>query len=163
MRQHELYHLTWLMLLYYIVKVKKHWKCDITAGYYQTKLHQMYHSFIKVVQAWNLLIWVLYSKTCMKQRWMTSMTCKNAWCKTCFVFDRNIIDAVVTIWDHVYITEVDTLNTCSDMNVHLHDSSAHFMKLSMSFDACNGYFEVSTKSWSCAHMHFRFFDFHKVV
>jgi len=31
--------------------------------------------------AWNLLIWVLYSKACMKQRFMTSMTCKNAWCK----------------------------------------------------------------------------------
>ena len=28
--------------------------------------------------AWNLLIWVLYSKACMKQRVMTSMTCKNA-------------------------------------------------------------------------------------
>ena len=103
-------HLTWLMLLYYIVKVKKHWKCNITAGYYQTKLHQMYHSFSKVGQAWNLLIWVLYSKACMKQRWfMTSMTCENAWCKT--FFDRNIIDAGVTIWDHVYIMEVDTMNT----------------------------------------------------
>jgi len=42
-------HLTELMLLHYLVKVKT-LKCNITAGDYQTKLHQMYHSFIKVDQ-----------------------------------------------------------------------------------------------------------------
>ena len=35
----------------------------------------------------------------------------------------------------------------------------HFMKLSM----FNGYFVVNIKSWSCVHVHFRCFDFHKVV
>jgi len=39
-----------------------------------------------------------------------------------------------------------TLNTCSDMNVHLCDSSEHFMNLSMKYDACNGYFVVNVKS-----------------
>jgi len=41
---------------------------------------------------------------------------------------------------------VDTLIACSDMSVHLHDSPEHFMKLSMEFDACNGYFVVHIKS-----------------
>jgi len=41
---------------------------------------------------------------------------------------------------------VDTLNACSDLNVHLYDSPEHFMKLSMEFDACNGYFVVNIKS-----------------
>jgi len=44
-----------------------------------------YHSFIKVDQGHHMpytyLFGVLYSKVCMKQRLMTSMTCENAWCK----------------------------------------------------------------------------------
>jgi len=28
------------------------------------------------------------------------------------------------------------------------------MKLSMKYDACNGYVVVNIKSWSCVHMHF---------
>jgi len=51
--------------------------------------------------------------------------------QTCLQFDRNIIDAGVTISYHVCMLVVDTLNTCSDMNVHLYDSTEHFMKLSM--------------------------------
>ena len=38
---------------------------------------------------------------------------------------------------------VDTLNTCSEMSVHLYDPSEHFMKLSMYFDVRNGYFAFS--------------------
>jgi len=64
---------------------------------------------------------------------------------------------------HFCMLVVDTLNTCSDINAHLCDSAEYFMKLSMKFDACNGYFVVIIKSQSCAHMHFRCFDFHKVV
>ena len=60
--------------------------------------------------------------------------------QTCFDFDRNIINAGMTIRDHVCMLVVDTLNACSDVNVHLCDSPEHFMKLSMQFDACNGYF-----------------------
>jgi len=45
----------------------------------------MYHSFIKVNQGHHVryiyLFGVLYSKACMKQRFMTSTTCKNARCK----------------------------------------------------------------------------------
>jgi len=57
----------------------------ITAGYHQRKLHQMYHSFIKVDQGHHVpyiyLFGVLYSKgckACVKQRFMTSTTCENA-------------------------------------------------------------------------------------
>jgi len=45
----------------------------------------MYHSFIKVDQGHHVpyiyLFRVLYSKACMKQRFMTSTTCENAPCK----------------------------------------------------------------------------------
>jgi len=51
--------------------------------------------------------------------------------QTCFDFDQNIIIAGVNIWDHVCMLVMDILNTCSDMNVHLYDSPADFMKLSM--------------------------------
>jgi len=40
----------------------------------------------------------------------------------------------------------DTLNTCSEMNLHLYDLPEHFMKLSMQFYARNGYFVVNIKS-----------------
>jgi len=66
--------------------------------------------------------------------------------QTCFDFDRNIINTGMTISDHVCVLVVDTLNTCSDLNVHLCDSPEHFMKLSMKFDACNGCFVVNIKS-----------------
>jgi len=51
--------------------------------------------------------------------------------QTCFDFDQNIMDPGVTIWYHVCMLMVDTLNTCYDMNVHLYDSPEHFVKLSM--------------------------------
>jgi len=70
------------MLLHYLVKVKTPKMYSIAAGYYQRRLHQMYHSFIKVDQGhhepYNYLSGVLYSNTCMKQRFMTSTTCENA-------------------------------------------------------------------------------------
>ena len=52
--------------------------------------------------------------------------------QTCFDFDRNIIDAGVTMWDYVlagggYFKHM----LCSDTNVHLYDPPEHFMKLSM--------------------------------
>jgi len=46
--------------------------------------------------------------------------------QTCLDFDWNIINADVTIWDHVCMLVVDTLDTCSDMNVDLYDSPEHF-------------------------------------
>ena len=40
---------------------------------------------------------------------------------------------------------VQTLNTCSGMNVHLYDSLEHFTKLSIEFDARNGYFVLKAE------------------
>ena len=57
---------------------------------------------------------------------------------------------------------VDTLNTCYDTNVRLCDSPEHFMKLSMKYDACNGYLVGNIKAevvFTCIFG----FDFHKVV
>jgi len=37
----------------------------------------------------------------------------------------------VTIWHHVCMLMMATLNACSGLNVHLYDSSEHFMELSV--------------------------------
>jgi len=39
----------------------------------------------------------------------------------------------------------DTSNTCSEINYHLRGSLEHLFKLSVQFDAFNGYFEVNFK------------------
>jgi len=63
---------------------------------------------------------VLYSNAYMK-RFMTSTTCKNAWCKLGLTLTRISstlrLTSGVTIWYHVCVL-VDSLNTCSDMTVH---------------------------------------------
>jgi len=86
----------------------------------------MYHSFIKVDKGYHVpyiyLFGVLYRKACTKQKRLM---------QTCLDYDRNIINAGVTIWDHVCMLVVETFNTCSDLNVHLYDSPEHFMKLLM--------------------------------
>jgi len=48
----------------------------------KTSLHQ---AFSQVVDVMNLCFMqaLLYRKGCMKQRFMTSTTCENAWCKLC--------------------------------------------------------------------------------
>ena len=68
--------------------------------------------------------------------------------QTWFDFDPDIIDTAIDqqrghLSSHVCMLVVDTLNTCADINVHLRDSAEHFMKLSMKFDARNGYFVVT--------------------
>jgi len=72
--------------------------------------------------ALNLLIWVLYSNACMK-RFKTSSSCQNAWCKLGLTLTRTLLilrlTSCVTVWDHVCMLVADTLNTCSDMKVHL--------------------------------------------
>jgi len=59
------------------------------------------------------------------------------------------------------------MNTRSEMNVHLYDSSEQCMALPMKFDAFNdlGLTAISqlTLKAECVHMHFWCFDFHKVV
>jgi len=73
------------MLLHYFVKVKTENVILQQDIYHQRKLLQMYHSFIKVDQGHHVpyiyLFGVLYSKVCVKQRFMTLMTCENARCK----------------------------------------------------------------------------------
>jgi len=81
--------------------------------------------------ALNLLIWGVIQQ-CMYQTKIHDID--DLWkrlMQTCFEFDQNIIDAGVTIWDHVCMLVVDTLNTRCGMNIHLYDPPEHFMKLSM--------------------------------
>jgi len=53
----------------------------------------MYHSFIKVDQGHHVLyiylFGVFYSKACMKQRFMTSTTCENAWRKLVWLWQEH--------------------------------------------------------------------------
>jgi len=54
--------------------------------------------------------------------------------QTWFDFDQDIIDTVIDQcrdWGHVRVLVMDTLNTYSNTNVHLCDSSEYFVKLSM--------------------------------
>ena len=71
---------------------------------------------------------VLYSNAYVK-RFMTSTTCKNAWCKLGLTLTRISstlrLTSGMTIWGHVCVL-VDTLNTCSDMTVHFCHSPEHW-------------------------------------
>jgi len=91
----------------------------------------MYHSFIQVGQGDHVpeiyvYVLVLYSKACMKKITHDTDDLQKRLMQTCFDFDRNIIDAEIDV--HAGAGHIDT---CSDMNVYLYDSSAHFMRLSM--------------------------------
>jgi len=92
----------------------------------------MYYSFIKMDQGhlvfYTYLFGMLYSKACVKQRFMTSTTCENAWCKLFLTLTGT---SSMLVWPSEIMLVVDTLNACSDLNVHLYDSPEHFMKLSM--------------------------------
>ena len=121
MRQYEL-HPPHLINVATLPCENKKRKCNITAGNDQRKLHQMYHSFIKVDQGHHVPEIYLYGCYTAKLAWS-----KDSWhrrsaktldanlfrMQTCFNFDRNIINAGVTVWDHMCVLVVDTLNTCS--------------------------------------------------
>jgi len=96
---------------------------DITKeGGIRCKLHQ---SRLGSSCAWNLLIWGVIQQSVHEAKIHDVHNLQKRLLQTCFNFDENIIDAGMTIWDHVCMLVVDTLNTCSDMNVHLCDSPEH--------------------------------------
>jgi len=131
---------------------------DITNG----NCIQMYHSFIeKGSCALHLLIWAI-----MQQRMYETNNIDDLWkrlMQTWFDFKQDVIDSTIGQWDHVCVLMADTMNTCSEVNDHLYDLSEHFVKLSVSFEAFNGYFVISVKSWVCVYLHFRCFNFQTVV
>ena len=98
-----------------------------------------------------------------KKRFMTSTTCENAWCKLGFTLTRTSLTLRLTsgftIWDHMCVRSGGGDWT----RVHLYDSPECFMKMSMQLYAFKGYLVVNIVSWSCVHMHFRCFHFHKVL
>jgi len=89
----------------------------------KTKLQQMHYSFIKVDRpgsscAFHLLIWGVIQQNVCETKIHDIDDLRKRLMQTCFDFDRNIINAGVTIWDHVCMMVVETLNACSDLNVH---------------------------------------------
>jgi len=52
------------------------WKCNVTVGYYQRKLYQMYRIRFNEMDLCIIKFRVLCSTQCAKQRFVTSMTCK---------------------------------------------------------------------------------------
>jgi len=142
------------------------WQCDIT----QENCIKCICIIIDQIDQGHVpyicLFGVLCSNACTKQRFVTLTTCENTWCKLCLTLNRTLstlwLTSDTTVWDRVGLLVVDTLNTCSEINVHLCDSSEYFMKLSMYFDAFNSYIVVHIKSWICVHMHFRSLNFHKI-
>jgi len=96
----------------------------------------MYHSFIKVDQGHHVpyiyLFGALYSEACVKQRFMTSTICENAWCKLVLTLTET---SSMLVWpsDIVCMMVVDTLNACSDLNVHLYDSPEYFITARRSY------------------------------
>jgi len=81
----------------------------------------VYHCFVKVDQGHHMpyiyLLGVLYSNAYMKQRFTTSMTFENAWCKLGLTLTRTSLTLLLTsgmiVWDHVCTLVVITLNTSS--------------------------------------------------
>jgi len=55
---------------------------------------------------------------------MTSITCENARCKLRLTLKRTLSTPRL-----IRLLVADTLNTCSEMNVHLYDSPVHFMNV----------------------------------
>jgi len=76
-------------------------KCNITAGWCQRKLHQMYQSFIKVGYRVIMCLKFTYMGVIQQSVHETKIhdidDVRKRLMQTCFDFYRNIIDAGVTI------------------------------------------------------------------
>jgi len=99
---------------------KKHRKCNVTAGYHQ-KLHQ-YQSGSRSSCILYLLIWDVMQQIVYETKIHDIDDLQKRLMQSCFDFYRNVINAGVTIWGHVCLLLVDTLNAYYDLNVHLCDS-----------------------------------------
>jgi len=78
-------------------------KCNITVGYYQRKLHHTYRiaSSKCTCRLWNL---GCYAANRVRNRLVTSVTCKNAWCTLDLTMNRTLLrlrlTSGATVWDH---------------------------------------------------------------
>jgi len=113
--------------------------------------------YIIASSKWTRVIWLIftylrcYRHTAMRVRNNDSWhrrPAKCAWCKLGLALNRTLSTlrfiSGVTIWHHVCVLVAVSWNTRSRIIVHLYDSSEHFMKLSMQFDAFNSTFIVTT-------------------
>jgi len=147
----------------------KHRKCKISAGYYQSNCIR----YIIASSKWTRVIMCL-EFTYMGVNQQSVHERKDSWHRrSAKMLDTNLVwlwpehhqcwRECVTIWDHVCMLVVDTLNACSDMNVHLRDSPEHLWNCQRNLMHVTAISVVNIKRWSCVQMHFRFFDFHNVV
>jgi len=90
-------------------------------GYYQTKLHQTYRICFVEMDLCIIILGVLFNNTCTEQRFVTSMTCKNASSKLGLTlkFEQNVIEAEIDQWRDSLLV-ADTLNTCCEILVYLY-------------------------------------------
>ena len=125
----------------------KHQKCNITAGYKCVIASS--NGPQPCIYLFGIMWQCIYkTKICDINDLRKCLT------QTWFAFKQDVIDPATDKWcDAAAITCAccwQTLLTCSKMNhVHLNDSSEHFMKLSIRFDAFNASFVVNIKRWMC--------------
>jgi len=65
----------------------------------------------------NYIKRILYA--CTEERYVTSVTCKNAWRKLELTLNRTLsrlrLTSGATVWDHVCVLVADTLKTCCEI------------------------------------------------
>ena len=94
----------------------KHRKCNSTTGYYQRKLHQMYHSVIKVDQGHHVPEIYLYVCYTAKRAWN-----KDSWHqRPAKTLDANLL---FWLWPEHHRCWRDHLRSC------VHDSIWHFERM----------------------------------
>ena len=113
-------------------------KCNITAGYYHRKLHQLHRNGPGLSCALNLLIWSIMWQRMYEAKIhdMISMTCKNAWCKLVLTLTRTSSMLVWpseimcacwwwTLWSHaltwmfIYMIHQNILENCQCNLMHV--------------------------------------------
>jgi len=69
-------------------------------------------------------IWGIMQKCVYGKKFVTSMTCKNAWCELGWTLNKTLsrlrITSGASVWDHVCVLVADTFNTCCEIIVYLY-------------------------------------------
>jgi len=92
-------HLTSLMLLHYLAKFTKHQKCNITAGKKENCIRCIRASsqWTRVIMCFKLTYMMYYTASLYETKTRDINDLRKRLMQTCFDFDRNIINAGVTI------------------------------------------------------------------
>ena len=96
--------------------------------------------YLLIYQQFSVTYVIFYYQWKQKKRWLWTWH----WSTLGLTIDA-------TIWDLVPVCACDrhrkdTVNTCCERNIHLHDSSEHFMKTVSAIWCINSYFVINTNS-----------------